>query len=139
MPPMGLQARFKDVMDTFNSLSITNLGAYDELVLKMDANVILKKVLHPGSIVGVGNAKGYLDAHMKPLFPKFNVDLLKVTTRFLVGASENDATYGQVYGPATYVDQNSTSTTNIFFIHSFIRNDASEEWSLSDAFAYRTS
>jgi len=135
---MGLRARFKDVMDNFNSLSITNLGAYDELVLKMDANVILKKVLHPGSIVGVGNAKGYLDAHMKPLFPKFNVDLSKVTVQFLVGASDNDATYGQVYGPATYVDQNGTSNNNIFFIHSFIRNDASEEGSLSDAFAYRT-
>jgi len=133
--PLTLKQAFDALIKTFNAID-TNPKAYDELVLKMDADVVLKKVLHPGSIVGIGNAKGYLDAHMKPLQPKLNVSSSKV--QFLVGTSDADATYGQVSGTADYVDEKGTSTYPVHFIDSFIRNSASDEWSLVNAYAYPT-
>jgi hypothetical protein len=135
--PTGLKAVFDGLISTFNSIG-SNSFAYDELVLKMDADVVLKKVLHPGSIVGIGNAKGYLDAHMKPLTPSLNVTNSTVKVRYLVGASDADATYALVSGDGVYLDQKGKSSTPVSFILHFGRNSASDEWSVSDEFAYPT-
>jgi hypothetical protein len=125
-----------DVINQFNA------GNYGSLEGGMDSNVIIKKVLHPGSVIGIGNVSGYLDKHMKSRNPQLtNSDksLWNGQLTLIPPVPQNaTATYGRASGSGYYVDDNGNSTTPINFTLDFVRNSTADDWSLSNAFATPT-
>src|SRR5713226_5362646 len=84
------------VINFFNQLDYVGLEG------TMDSNVILKKVLHPGSVTGIGNVSGYLDNHMKLSRPKLlnpdGISLWSKPPSSLKLISTSTDTYGRASG-----------------------------------------
>jgi hypothetical protein len=127
--PVSLQAAFDDVLGHFNGVN------YDGLMGVIDADIVLKRVLKPGSVVGIGNVEAYLVKHMAPLRPSFE-NLGPVT--FYPPLPADKATYAHVRGTGDYYDDNvhagKRKATRVHFVWIFTRSDVSEEWSLIHVF-----
>jgi hypothetical protein len=120
--PMDLGEAYQDVLDRFNNVD------YEGLLGVFDPDIILKRVLNPHSIVGIGNVEPYLRTHMAPHKPS----LQKIADLHFHQAS---ATYAYVSGTGDYYDDATKPPTRVRFTWSFSRDDKTEEWSLINAFA----
>jgi hypothetical protein len=125
--PVNLQAAFDDVRDRFNRVD------YDGLMRVIDPDIVVKRVLKPGSIVGIGNVETYLLKHMAPLRPSFE-NLGGVT--FYPAAH---ATAINAHGTGDYYDDNvnvskGRTATRVLFIWTFTRSVDTEEWLLINVF-----
>ncbi len=126
-----------DVIQRFNDVADNNSVDYNSLVLEMEADVVLKRVLNPNSVKGIGDASGYLNAHMRPLKPALR-NPVNQPPWFPGGGTNNTSTYGQVTGTGNYYDQTTTpplTPTPVTFTLSFVRNSTGDDWSLINSFA----
>jgi hypothetical protein len=123
-----LKGAFDEVLDLFNRLD------YETLASKMDPDIITKRVLNPGSIVGIGNVQAYLIGRMKPLQPRM-LNLKDVTYYPSDQAAQANAMNAQVGGTADYHDKGSGPPTRVRFVWTFARKNNTEDWSLINAFA----
>jgi len=123
-----LEGAFDEVLELFNRTD------YETLASKMDPDIITKRVLNPGSIVGIGNVKAYLIGRMKPLEPRM-LNLSDVTFYPSDQAARANAMNGQVSGIAEYYDKGGGPPTRVRFIWTFARKNNTEDWSLINAFA----
>ena len=137
--PRTLTQRASDAINDFNNAP--SGSDYVGLLKRMEYNVVLKRVLSPDSISGIGNVTGYLNFHMHGRAPQitnpnnslpYNSTYL---TQLPASANEATATNGQVSGTGIYVDDSGKSSTKINFTIGFVRKDPNEEWSLIIAFA----
>ena len=123
-----LKGAFDEVLALFNRTD------YVALASKMDPDIITKRVLNPGSIVGIGNVQAYLIGRMKPLEPRM-LDLLDVTLYPNDEAGRANALNAQVSGIAKYYDKQNGPSTPVRFIWTFARKNNTEDWALINAFA----
>lgn len=122
----NLKQAFKEACDLFND------GRYNDLLPRMDIDIILKRVDDPGSVVGIGNVIAYLNGHQEDQQPQF--DLVKTET-----VRGEDETNGQISGTAHYQDNKHEDTKILVrFTFTFIRNDTDSDWMLINAFAAPT-
>jgi hypothetical protein len=131
----------KDVITLFNAPG----NDYVPLLQKMEYNVVLKRVLFPDSVQGIGDVTGYLNFHMFGRKPKLvNSD---GTSPYNYGAltafppNSLNATTGQVSGTGNYLDDftaTSHTSTPINFTLGFVRKSTDQEWSLISSFATLT-
>lgn len=125
----------KDLEVTFDEvLQLFNRTDYETLATKMDPDIITKRVLNPGSIVGIGNVQAYLIGRMKPLQPRM-LNLRDVTFYPNDQAARANALNGQVSGIAEYYDNQNGPPTPVRFIWTFARKNNAEDWALINAFA----
>jgi hypothetical protein len=128
--PTDLQLAYQDVLDRFN------LVDYPGLMRVIDPDIIAKRVLKPGSIVGIGNIETYLLRHMAPLSPSFE----NVVPTFYPStpAAQATAISGHVRGTGDYYDDNVTPggrvATPVHFVWIFTRSNTKEEWLLIHIF-----
>ncbi len=127
--PVNLQAAFDDVRDRFNRVD------YDGLMRVIDPDIVVKRVLKPGSIVGIGNVETYLLKHMAPLRPSFE-NLGGVT---FYPAAHATAINAHIHGTGDYYDDNvnvskGRTATRVLFIWTFTRSVDTEEWLLINVF-----
>jgi hypothetical protein len=124
---VNLQQAFADVLDQFNRVH------YNDLMKLMDPDIIVKRVLKPGSIVGIGNVETYLLRHMAPLSPSFE----NVAPTFYP-PNPAAATSAHVRGTGEYYDDNVTPgarvATPVHFVWTFTRSNTTEEWLLIHVF-----
>jgi hypothetical protein len=124
----GLQAAYDQVLGLFNK------GDYPGLMGVIDADIILKRVLNPGSVVGIGNVEAYLRTHMMPLKPSFkNV----APTLFPKPPADQTAVNAHVRGEGDYYDDTvnkPAASTHVHFVWMFTRSNTSEDWSLIHVF-----
>lgn len=131
----------REVIRIFNAATSPG-GSYDPLKHIMDSSVILKKVLHPGSVTGIGNVIGYLDNHMKDTNPQLlssdgsktlwnNANPIESLT--LIPADASQARYGRATGTGFYSD--SPQPSKIRFTLDFVRESTNDKWSLSNSFS----
>jgi hypothetical protein len=125
----SLKAAFDEVLGHFNDVK------YDDLMGVIDADIVLKRVLKPGSVVGIGNVEAYLVKHMAPLRPSFE-NLGAVTFHPPLPATQ--ATYAHARGTGDYYDDNvnpgKRKATRVHFVWIFTRSDVNEDWSLIHVF-----
>jgi hypothetical protein len=128
--PVDLQAAYQDVLDRFNGVDYVNL------MRVMDPDIIVKRVLKPGSIVGIGNVETYLLRHMAPLSPSF--ENVAPTFDPPNPAAQATAIYAHVRGTGDYYDDNVTPgarvATPVHFVWTFTRSNTTEEWLLIHVF-----
>lgn len=139
MPSADLDTAAREVIRIFNEATLAG-GSYDRLKHIMDSNVILKKVLHPGSVTGIGNAIGYLDNHMKDTNPQLLSSDGTNTLWNNANPAENltlfpTDTYGRATGTGFYSD--SGQKTKIRFTLDFVRESLADVWSLGNSFSTR--
>src|SRR5258708_9173912 len=94
-------------------------------------DVIMKRVEHPGSVVGIGNVLAYLNTHQqsqKPQFVNVNIQLQKEAMA---------ATHGIVSGNALFKN-NQGASIPIHFTFVFARNNPDRDWLLVNLFAVPT-
>jgi len=131
--PAALQTAFDAVLVAFNATP----PDYDTLVKTVEPDVIIKRVLFPGSIIGMGNVESYLKHHMLPLQPRLHN--LAIDWWWEVPAQ----THGQVRARGDYVDSTipppPSAAVPIHFNLVFIRKSTVEPYTLHSAFATRTS
>ena len=125
--PVDLTKAKDDVLKRFNALD------YDGLVKVMHPDIVLKRVLHDGSIAGIGNVKAYLLDYMLPLNPSFDI-LGEVTFYPKATADQEKAMRANVSGTGDYHDENGKQTTRVLFVWTFTRDDFKKDWLLSNAF-----
>jgi hypothetical protein len=134
--PKSLTDAAQEVIDLFN-----NPGSdYGQLLKKMEYNVVLKRVLYPDSVHGIGDVTGYLNNYMfdrNPGLVDSNGSRWKGTLTPMPPDS-HDATSGEVSGNEYYLDDNGKTLTPIAFSLSFVRKSADAEWSLINSFATPT-
>ena len=121
----------KDVINYFNAYDYPNLER------SMSYNVILKKILRAGSTNGFRETKNYLDDYMLPRQPQLkNPDGSDWdgTNLTLITPNPQNETYARVSGKGLYIDDNGKSKNNIDFTLDFVRNSASDYWSLIQCF-----
>jgi hypothetical protein len=123
-----LKGAFDEVLDLFNRTDYVTLAS------KMDPDIITKRVLNPGSIVGIGNVQAYLIGRMKPLEPRM-VNLRDETYYPSDPLAQATAMNAQVSGTADYHDKGSGPPTRVRFIWTLARKSNAEDWSLINAFA----
>jgi hypothetical protein len=131
----GLLQAAKDVINDFNNFDYAHLEG------RMNPNVILKKILHEGSKNGFTEAKDYLDHYMKPRQPQLkNPDgsVWDGTTLTLITPNPENETYARVSGKGLYIDDNGNSKNKIDFTLDFVRNSASDDWSLINCFGVKS-
>jgi hypothetical protein len=126
--PVDLLEAYRDVLERINKLD------YEGLATVMDPDIILKRVLKPGSVIGIGNVKVYLIHHMLPRKPSFR-NLTDVTFYLANKADQASAIHAQVSGIGEYYQWQSKPSTRVRFIWTFTRTDSREEWFLLNAFA----
>jgi hypothetical protein len=136
MPNSDLNLAAKEVITEFNT------ATYEALKKLMDSGVILKKVLHPGSVSGIGNVIGYLDTHMKDSLPQLlNLDAATLWSGnlTLIPTDASQAVYGRATGTGVYSDGNglnqTKTKTKISFTLDFVREGVGDNWSLNNSFA----
>jgi len=132
--PVALIDAYKDVLSLFNKPD------YTALLRVMDPDIVVKRVLKPGSIVGIGDVESYLIRHMLPLRPKF--DIVGVPTFHPQPPADKAAMDARVSGTGDYYDdtiKTSPTPTRVLFIWTFTRTDTTQEWLLINAFGAPTS
>jgi hypothetical protein len=127
----------KDVITHFNEVASGISTTYTNLISEMDADVVLKRVLSPNSVKGIGDASGYLNVHMAPLKPSLKSPVYNAPW-FPGGGTNATSTYGQVTGTGQYFDKSTSGGTQVTFILSFVRSSTSDTWSLINSFSYPT-
>ena len=128
----NLEKAAREVITLFNNLD------YDTLVKKMEYNVVLKRILYPDSVHGIGDVTGYLNNHMKTRKPRLvddNDNFAWNGPLTLIPNDAQNATSAQVSGAGRYVDDNDKTITPITFTLGFVRSSPGDEWSLINSFA----
>jgi hypothetical protein len=127
-----LKAAAKTVIDAFNRPVKDANGHFDYYTLLsiMDPDVVIKRVLNPGSIVGIGNVESYLNYHMGPNEAYLNYDQANWQLY-----PKNPTTHGEVNGTGTYHDDHGKTTATIKFTLVFARKTNKDNWALTSAIA----
>jgi hypothetical protein len=123
----NLRETFEKVIEHFNA------AEYDKLLTFMDADIIMKKVDDPGSVVGIGNVFNYLKGRQAALRPILD-------NRHYDGEPEvwrQDGTMAQVTGTGQMHDKADSPGVEVRFTFTFTRTKKGEDWLVINAFAAR--
>jgi hypothetical protein len=123
------------------AITLFNALQYDTLEQMLESDVSIKKVLHPGSVTGIGEVSAYLDKHMKTRNPRLNADNAGNPWNgplALAPADPSQATNATASGRGYYVDTDTshppiTTVTPISFTLTFVRDNKNQDWSLAAA------
>lgn len=126
---LDLPGAYQNILALFTTKNYAALTA----PTTMDANIIVKRVLHPDSIIGLNAVAQYLVTMMLPQNPT-------LTNISNILYYQVDPTYGHASGDGIYYDNSvpGGQPFPVHFIWCFTRADATKDWLLVNVFGHRT-
>jgi hypothetical protein len=125
-----LQTAYQNVLTQFNA------GQYNLMEQSMHTDIVIKKVVHRETVIGIGNVVTYLNSQMAPVNPVATVATVNFHPR--TPANQATATIGVVHGEGTYQDDHSGGQIPVRFCWTFVRDATTQDWLLLNVFGHRT-